>query len=117
MKEWFFELLKKADLYHQFINTYGDGNEAACCTKNNHLGGWYFDEDAISYRIEDLFDTYEEALTFFKKVKEETVKGYERRIKIYEDYSKAQITQLGMGYKGEIEYYKKFIETHKADLV
>ena len=60
MKVWFFELLKKADLYYQFINTYGNGNEEACCAEYNHLEGWFFDEDTISYREEDLFDSYEE---------------------------------------------------------
>lgn len=59
LKEWFFEVLKKTDLYYRFLSEFGDEKtEDSCCTKYNHLEGWYFTENSISYRAEDLFDNY-----------------------------------------------------------
>lgn len=59
MKEWFFDILKKTDLYYQFLEDFGDGDtEDSCCAEYGHLQGWYFTEDSISYRSEDLFDLH-----------------------------------------------------------
>lgn len=63
LKQWFFETLKKTDLYYTFINHFGKGKEKteeSCCSEYDHLEGWFFEENLISYRAEDLFDCYED---------------------------------------------------------
>jgi len=61
MKEWFFEMLKRTELYYKFLSEFGDKNtEEYCCAEYDHLEGWSFGENSISYRAEDLFDSYEE---------------------------------------------------------
>lgn len=61
MKEWFFEMLKRTELYCKFLSEFGDKTtEDSCCAKYDHLEGWSFSEDSISYRAEDLFDCYED---------------------------------------------------------
>ena len=59
LKNWFFDTLKKTDLYHKILSEFGDGKtEESCCAKYSHLEGWYFTDDFISYRAEDLFDNH-----------------------------------------------------------
>lgn len=61
MKEWFFEILRKTELHHKFLSHFGDSKtEDSCLAKNDFDEGWYFTEDSIQYRQEDLFDCHEE---------------------------------------------------------
>lgn len=56
MKEFFIDILKKADLWYWFTTEFGEDFEA----DEWFHDGWFFEEDAISYRECDIFDTYED---------------------------------------------------------
>lgn len=58
LQEWFFETLKKTDLYYTFLSYFGNGEEKSCLAEYSHLEGWFFTEEEIAYRSEDLFDIY-----------------------------------------------------------
>lgn len=61
MKEWFFETLKKTELYNRFLRNYGNSYDLESCLTNNwNDEGWYFTKNSIQYRKEDLFDNHED---------------------------------------------------------
>lgn len=61
MKEWFFETLKKTELYNRFLVLYANKDlPETCLAKSDNDEGWFFTENSIQYRQEDLFDNHED---------------------------------------------------------
>jgi hypothetical protein len=54
MKEFFLDMLNKAELLWWFKNEFGDDPYAT----DEYGDGWWFTEDTISYRSCDVFDDY-----------------------------------------------------------
>ena len=65
-KEWFVGILYQTELINKFIKDFSiDNTLEGCFAEYNHLEGWYFDSDCISYRVKDLFDDYSEGYNWY----------------------------------------------------
>jgi len=54
-KEWFIDILEKSELKWQFINEYGNNNTLSECFANSCFDeGWYFNENTITFRQNNL---------------------------------------------------------------
>ena len=85
MKDWFFKMLYKTDLYYKFLNRFGDGkNPDSCCAEYSHLEGWFFTEDSIAFRAEDLFDNYEDGYNWI--FADDGIEGMLKQILLSHDF-------------------------------